>query len=413
MKKISALLLSAILFLTVATGGVAAGTAKIRVTASSQQVQTADEITFSVTVSGADAAKAVGVIPSYDREVLELVSGTWEIAGLLSDFDIRNGNGVIAFEKPTDINTKVFTFVLKAKKEGVTSEVGCKTVIKTENGDAATETESVKITVGCDHTYSTRFNYDENSHWHVCTKCGARTGEEKHSPSAAATETTAQTCTVCGYVIEPIKNHTHDYEENWSFDEREHWKECRGCSEKTQTTAHEYDNDCDDTCNVCGAKRRVQHTYPENWEKSETAHWRVCSVCGFRDESAHRFTQEGNTRMCADCGYTFLLTEDHTHTFGELWESDEQNHWHSCACSEKSDVAPHEWEEVRNGSGVEGRICRICKRTERTASPGETSAADAQPKNPTKAWILWVVGGAVVLTAGVAVIFAKKRGKKA
>lgn len=58
------------------------------------------------------------------------------------------------------------------------------------------------------HSYdTTTWKSDANGHWHECT-CQAKTDEAAHTPGAAATATTAQTCTECGYVIAPATGET-------------------------------------------------------------------------------------------------------------------------------------------------------------------------------------------------------------
>lgn len=46
-------------------------------------------------------------------------------------------------------------------------------------------------------------------HAHLCILCGAHCDPEGHIPGPAATESTPQTCTVCGYIMAPVKEHTH------------------------------------------------------------------------------------------------------------------------------------------------------------------------------------------------------------
>ncbi|MBO5295551.1 MAG: hypothetical protein J6B71_09965, partial [Clostridia bacterium] len=59
------------------------------------------------------------------------------------------------------------------------------------------------------HTFASGWNAAEEGHCHVCTVCGERDALAAHTPGAAATETTAQICTVCEYVITPPLAHTH------------------------------------------------------------------------------------------------------------------------------------------------------------------------------------------------------------
>ena len=59
-----------------------------------------------------------------------------------------------------------------------------------------------------DHTYSEKYKSDKTYHWKECTGCGLKTDKAEHTPGAAATETKAQTCKACGYVIAPAAGST-------------------------------------------------------------------------------------------------------------------------------------------------------------------------------------------------------------
>ena len=54
----------------------------------------------------------------------------------------------------------------------------------------------------------------------------------------------------------PVPSHTHTYGA-WVSDDTNHWHECTdaSCSSIKDKAVHVYDNDMDDTCNVCGYKR--------------------------------------------------------------------------------------------------------------------------------------------------------------
>lgn len=76
--------------------------------------------------------------------------------------------------------------------------------------------------------------------------------------------------------------------------------------------------------------------------------------------------------------------EEHTHTYGEEWKSDETNHWHECACGGKGDVAAHESDDgvvtkeaTEKEAGVKTYSCKVCKRvlkTEAIPATGEKPA---------------------------------------
>ena len=108
----------------------ATNTAFVTVVASTSEAKVNEEITFIVSISGCDAATDIMIIPTYDTKAFELVSGQWLITSELLDFDINEGNGVIAFSNATNINRDILTFTLKAKKDISVSSVSCQIAIK-------------------------------------------------------------------------------------------------------------------------------------------------------------------------------------------------------------------------------------------------------------------------------------------
>ena len=59
------------------------------------------------------------------------------------------------------------------------------------------------------HRYLTSWTFDSDSHWHKCEVCGSADKIEPHVSSGHATETAAETCTICGYEIAPMLGHIH------------------------------------------------------------------------------------------------------------------------------------------------------------------------------------------------------------
>ena len=53
------------------------------------------------------------------------------------------------------------------------------------------------------HKWSKEWKSDKDGHWRECTDCGIAGEKSAHISGGAATETTAEICTVCGYVIAP------------------------------------------------------------------------------------------------------------------------------------------------------------------------------------------------------------------
>ena len=59
------------------------------------------------------------------------------------------------------------------------------------------------------HSYANGWSSDETGHWHACQNAGCTSKAEfaAHTPGEAETETTAQTCTECGFEIAPALGH--------------------------------------------------------------------------------------------------------------------------------------------------------------------------------------------------------------
>jgi hypothetical protein len=164
------------------------------------------------------------------------------------------------------------------------------------------------------HSYKTIWESDKDGHWHECSVCGTSDGKKTHTPGAAATESTAQKCTTCGYVIKAALGHTHNYKDEWSNNANNHWHECSGCGDRKDEGGHIYDNACDKTCKTCGYVRTVTHTYKTAWESDDNQHWHVCSVCGAPGtKTAHGYDNDSDAD-CNTCGYTRVVETPPTQT---------------------------------------------------------------------------------------------------
>lgn len=160
------------------------------------------------------------------------------------------------------------------------------------------------------HKYSTAWSKDKTGHWHACTECKDKKDMASHTPGPEATETAAQTCTVCGYIIKAALGHTHSYAETWTADEEGHWYACSGCEEKGSFQAHDFENACDTDCSICAYTRKTSHSFGEEWQKDGENHWYVCSGCGEKAEvAAHVPGAEATAttaQVCTACGYELV-----------------------------------------------------------------------------------------------------------
>lgn len=222
------------------------------------------------------------------------------------------------------------------------------------------------------HNYSTSWSNNASIHYHSCSRCGVKSDEAVHVPGAAATEKTAQTCTVCGYIIVPALGHTHKYSSDWSSDSTSHWYACSGCEVKKDEGAHVFDNACDTVCNTCGYEREITHAFKTEYASDAEGHWYECSVCGEKNEKVAHIAGPAATeeaaQTCTECGYEIAPVLEHVHDFADEWKNDGENHWHECRCGEKSELAAHTWNEgevtlapTYDAEGVKTFKCTACE----------------------------------------------------
>ena len=263
------------------------------------------------------------------------------------------------------------------------------------------------------HNYKTEWSTDSAKHWHECSVCGDKKDVAAHTPGAPATETTPQTCTICGYVIKAALGHTHNF--NQKNTSETYLKSAATCTKKAV-----YYYSC--TCGEKGTETfesgdLAAHSYKTEWSKDSTKHWHECSVCGNKkDEAAHTpgaAATETTPQTCTTCGYvikeaighvhsytekntdakylksaatctakavyyyscscgekgteTFESGETLAHTWETKWANNDSKHWHECTvCKTKGDEADHafEWkldkEATVTEAGAKHEECKVC-----------------------------------------------------
>ena len=238
-----------------------------------------------------------------------------------------------------------------------------------DGNSIATNVVTISVTNAHTHSYGAEWENNETSHWHECT-CGEKSELAEHSYGDWVTDTEAteeadgtkhRSCTVCGYREDgtiPKTEHVHQFGGEWISNETNHWHEC-ACGEKSEL---------------------AEHSYGTEWKNNETSHWHECA-CGEKSELAeHSYgdwvtdteaTEEADGtkhRSCTVCGYredgTIPKTE-HVHQFGGEWISNETNHWHECACGEKSELAEHSYgTEWKNNETSHWHECACGEKSE-------------------------------------------------
>ena len=304
---------------------------------------------------------------------------------------------------------------------------------------------SLAILTACNnkkHDFSSKWEYDETSHWHECmTKKHSDVADKADhtfdagvvttQPTEAAEGVKTLTCTVCGYQkTEPVPKLEHTFDMGkWKFDEQTHWHPatCAHTDLKKDEAEHVWNEGVITTqptettegvktytCTVCGNTKTAtigkldhEHTFDtERWDHDAENHWHPATCAHTsekKDLAAHSWnegvvttqpteTTEGvKTYTCTVCGDTktaTIGTLDHKHTFDtERWEHDAENHWHPATCThtdEKKDLAAHSWNDgvitKPADYGVEGEKIFTC--TTCSATRKETIPA-LEPKTNT------------------------------
>ena len=268
----------------------------------------------------------------------------------------------------------------------------CRNIFSDDAGLHPTTLADVTVSA-TGHTWSNDWSSDGTGHWHDCvnancpiTENNQKVGYAAHTPGADATETTPQTCDVCGYELAPSLGHIHanhltfiaEVPENCTADGVKAHYECE-CGKLfaddqagTEVTSEEL-------------KIAAHHTYGTDWESdNDDDHYHICSVCsGKADVTPHSYdsgmitipateTTEGvKTYTCSVCHHTKTETVpklSHTHSLSVDYSKDETGHWHACSgCTEKVDFEAHTEDSgtvtvqpTETTEGIRVYSCTVC-----------------------------------------------------
>ena len=111
-------------------------------------------------------------------------------------------------------------------------------------------------------------------------------------------------------------------------------------TEKLSKTAHSYDHDCDTDCNSCGGKRETTHIF--SWTCDSADHWQACSICGLEQERQAHELGTGLTGNESGHGYLCsicnLIPDAQIHDFDSNCDPD-------CAVCEYKRTIDHYYSE--------------------------------------------------------------------
>lgn len=268
----------------------------------------------------------------------------------------------------------------------------CRNIFSDDAGLNPTTLADVTVSA-TGHTWSNDWSSDGTGHWHDCTNANCpitennqKDGYAVHTPGNDATETTPQTCDVCGYELAPALGHIHanhltfiaEVPETCTADGvKEHYEcECGKLFADDQAATEV-------TLEIL--KIAAHHTYGTDWESdNDDDHYHVCSVCSDKaDVTPHSYdngvittpateTTEGvKTYTCSVCHHTKTETVpklSHTHSLSVDYSKDETGHWHTCSgCTEKVDFEAHTEDSgtvtvqpTETTEGIRVYSCTVC-----------------------------------------------------
>lgn len=152
--------------------------------------------------------------------------------------------------------------------------------------------ENITITAlfGHQHNWSSVWRTDGSFHWHECTEgdCPEMNNTEKGGYGAHVYDNDCDiSCNICG-ATRQIQGHVYDNACDTT---------CNTCGAVRVASPHVYSGDCDTDCNVCGEKREAKaHTYSHPCDST-------CNVCGYKRDDANAHTYDNSCDdICNVCG---------------------------------------------------------------------------------------------------------------
>ncbi len=165
----------------------------------------------------------------------------------------------------------------------------------------------------------------------------------------------------------------------------------------TPITSHTYDDEHDDTCNVCGFVRGI-----------ECEHTNTEIIPGVPATCTETGLTEG--RYCTACGAITVEQEviPAGHNYDTKWSHDTDGHWHECSCGEVSDYFEHSWDEGRIESDKKILTCTVCgEQITEAIKDIVDNSSNNDDNNNTGFTVVIVILVAVIILAGLAFLLIK------
>ena len=117
-------------------------------------------------------------------------------------------------------------------------------------------------------------------------------------------------------------------------------------------------------------------------EEDGNIEYYTCSKCG------KKYNDAAGTRELTEAE---ILVKATGHSYGTDWEFDKENHWHACACGDRTDVAAHSFggwtvaqEATETADGSRERECTVCGYTQTEVIPA--TGPDEKPDENEPGW---------------------------
>lgn len=287
MKKTLALLVSLILIFGI---GVTASAASAAVSLSGvpSELKKDERATVTVSLANSPAVDSALIQITLDKG-LELVSGEWKTGGMIEDFNVSEGEGVMTVTAAKAFNGTIFSFVVSGKTVSAAAQ-GITVKLTLKNGTTvvgtASATKSVKIDCAS-HTFGSYSKVNDSTHKRVCSACGYEETANHNWNGGTVTKQASckeagnrkYACTACGAerneAIAKTNNHIWG---NWNTTKN---PTCTATGTATKT------------CSVCGKT--------ENQTINATGH----SMGAWTQSKAPSCTANGEEkRSCSKCGHS-------------------------------------------------------------------------------------------------------------
>ncbi|MBQ7358043.1 MAG: phosphodiester glycosidase family protein [Clostridia bacterium] len=223
--------------------------------------------------------------------------------------------------------------------------------------DYTTKGEAAVIPATGNHTY------DNNCGDADCNVCGQIRTEfpSEHTLGTPATCVAQAICSVCGTSYGELST-VHVY----SNDCGDLVCDVEGCGhtrDASELVPHTYDTNCDAECNICKAIRTdITHTWSEDYITSEAQHWYQCTVCSEKKEVADHEYDNACDATCDACGYTRTVGD---HVVGTPATCEKQAVCGECGASFGT-LAPHT--PGAEATCTDPQVCTVCGETLATAT---------------------------------------------